>query len=255
MTNFSSLYKTYRLDIMPRVARNYADWSLDEETYAKHLKSRHTEGISNVDVWNYLEYIAVVAANGITYLGVEASGFVEFQNRGADIGHPEFAEKSMDDVLSSIVLNFNANARDDDSFHELIGKDALDESLRSFLLLFPYLYDGRAVEDYEGKPPAVDLDGLAKDKKYNHLRQRETFGVSEYDAVRFDLYFAGVLSKGFRILSETSHGYPGDLTYTYWQALLMSISENFSAYHRGETNCIDPETIDIFVKRFRSFWD
>lgn len=254
MTDFNSLYKTHKLDIMPRVARNYADWSLDEETYAKHLKSRHDEGISNVDVWNYLEYIAVVAANGITYLGVEATGFVDFQKQGGDIGHPEFTDKTMDDVLSSIVLNFNAHARDDDGFYKLIGKEALDESLRSFLILFPYLYDDRG-EDYEGKPPAADMESFGKEKTYDHHRQRETYGVSESDVIRFDLYFAGVLAKGFKILSETSHGHPGDLTYEYWQAVLLSISENFSAYRRGETHCIDPETIDIFVKRFGSFWD
>lgn len=254
MTNFNSLYKTHKLDIMPRVARNYADWSLNEETYANHLKSRLNDGVSNVDVWNFLEYIAVVAANGITYLGVEASGFVEFQNRGADIGHPEFTDKTMDDVLSSIVLNFNAHARDDDGFYKLIGKEALDESLRSFLILFPYLYDDRG-EEHEGKPPAVDLDGLGREKTYDHLRQRETFGVSEWDVIRFDLYFAGVLGKGFKILSEITHGHPGDLTEVYWQALLLSISENFFAYHRGETNCVEAETIEIFVKRFSSFWD
>jgi hypothetical protein len=255
MTFFNSMFETYKLDILPRVARNYADWSLDEDKYAKHLKSRLNDGISNVDVWNFLEYIAVVAANGITYLGVEASGFLDFQNRGADIGHPEFSEKTMDDILSQIVVNFNAHARDDDAFYKLIGKEALDDSLRSFLTLFPYLYDGRMVDDYKGKPPAVDLEGLPKDKKRTHILQRETFGVSEFDAIRFDLYFAGALGTGFKILSEISHGHPGDLTYEYWQALLLSISENFFAYHRGDTNCIDPETMNLFVKRFPSFWD
>lgn len=255
MTFFNSTFPTYKLDILPRVARNYADWSLDAETYAKHLDGRLAVGVSNVDVWNFLEYIAVVAANGITYLGVEASGFREFQNKGADIGHSEFADKTMDDVLSEIVVNFNAHARDDDGFYKLIGKDALDRSLRSFLLVFPYLYDDTKVEDNEGKPPAVNLEGLSKDHRYNHLRQRETFGVSEWDAIRFDLYFAGALGTGFKILSEISHGHPGDLTYEYWQALLLTISENFFAYHRGETNCIDTETIDLFVSRFASFWD
>jgi hypothetical protein len=255
MTDSNSLYKNYKLDILPQVARNYADWSLDEESYAEHLKLRLSDGISRVDVWNFLEYIAVVAANGITRLGVEASGFRDFQNKGADIGHPEFTDKTMDDVLSSIVTNFNAHARDDDGFYNLIGKDALDESLRGFLLLFPYLYDNRMVEDCVGKPPAVNLEGLNNDKKYRHQRQRETFGVSELDAVRFDLYFAGVLAKGFKILSEIAHGYPADLTEVYWRTLLLSISENFFAYYRGETNVIDSATIDIFVERFSSFWD
>lgn len=254
MTFFNRTIPTYKLDILPRVARNYADWSLDEKTYAEHLENRLRDGVSNVDVWNFLEYIAVVAANGITYLGVEASGIRDFQNDGADIGHPEFTDKSMDDVLSEIVVNFNAHARDDDAFNQLIGQEALERSLRSFLLVFPYLYDDRGGE-YEGKPPARSLESLGKDKTRDHLRQRETFGVSEYDVIRFDLYFAGALGKGFQILSETAHGYPADLTFEYWQAVLRSISENFFAYQRGETNCIDPETIEIFVKRFRSFWD
>jgi hypothetical protein len=255
MTFFNSMFPTYKMDILSRVARNYADWSLNSETYAKHLEGRLTDGVSNVDVWNFHEYIAVVAANGITYLGVEASGFRDFQNKGAEIEHSEFTDKTMDDVLSSIVSNFYAQARDDDAFYKLVGKEALDESLRSFLLVFPYLYDDRMADDYEGKPPAIDIESLAEDKKYNHLRQRETFGVSEFDAVRFDLYFAGVLGKGFKILSDITHGYPVDLTEKYWQTVLLSISENFFAYHRGETNCIDAETIDLFVKRFGSFWD
>lgn len=254
MNFFNRTIPTYRLDILPRVARNYADWSLDEKTYAEHVENRRRDGVSNVDVYNFLEYIAVVAANGITYLGVEASGIKDFQNDGADIGHPEFTDKTMDDVLSEIVINFNAHARDDDAFYKLIGKDALERSLRSFLLVFPYLYDDRG-EEYEGKPPARTLESFGKDKTRDYLRQRETFGVSECDVIRFDLYFAGALGKGFKILSEIAHGYPADLTFEYWQALLLSISENFFAYQRGETNCIDPETIEIFVKRFSSFWD
>lgn len=255
MTFYNSTFPTYKLDIISRVARNYADWSLDEETYTQHLESRLTDGVSKVDVWNFLEYIAVVAANGITYLGVEASGFRNFQNTGADIGHPEFVNKTMDDVLSDIVTNFYAHARDDDAFYKLIGKDALENSLRSFLLVFPYLYNADLVDDCEGKPPAVDLTNMGKEKTYDHKRQRETFGVSERDIIRLDLYLAGVFGKGFKILSEISHGHPADLTYEYWQALLLTISDNFFAYQRGETNCIEPETIDLFVKRFGSFWD
>ena len=256
MTSANSLFPAYKLDLQPRIARNYADWSLDEETYAKHLKSRLAVGVSDVDVWNFLEYIAVVAANGINYLGIRAAGFRDFKNRGSGAGYPEFDVKSMDDVLSEMVVNFTAHASDDDAFYSIIGKEALDRSLRNFFLLFPYLYDDFMAEDgYADKPPAINLDDLDKDKKYAHLRQRETFGVSRYDAIRFDLYFAEVLGTGFKILSEISHGHPVDLTYEDWQAQLLSISDNFFAYHRGDTDRIDPEIIDLFVQRFPSFWD
>lgn len=248
----NSTFPTYKLDIVSRVARNYADWSLDEETYAQHSESRHADGVSKVDVWNFLEYIAVVAANGITYLGVDASGFRDFRKLGADIG---YSGKDMDDELSTIVTNFYAHARDDDAFYKLIGKDALEHSLRSFLLVFPYLYNADLVDECEGKPPAVDLTNMGKEKTYDHKRQRETFGVSERDIIRLDLYLAGVFGKGFKMLSEITHGHPADLTYEYWQALLLTISENFFAYQRGETEAINPDTIDLFVKRFGSFWD
>ena len=254
MSFFNSTFPTYKLDIISRVARNYADWSLDEDTYAQHVESRHTDGVSKVDVWNFLEYIAVVAANGITYLGVDTSGFRAFQKDVA--GGGEFTDKDMDTSLSEIVTNFYAHARDDDAFYKLIGKEALEHSLRSFLLVFPYLYNADMVDaDCEGKPPAVDLTKMGKDKTYTHKRQRETFGVSESDIIRLDLYLAGVFGKGFKMLSEMSHGHPADLTYEYWQALLLTISENFLSYHRGETDHIGPEVIDLFVKRFGSFWD
>lgn len=241
------------------LVRDYRDWELQEDRVNENMESRRVNGICKLDVINLDSFICNVVVNGI--LKFDPKGNIlqeENEYKAFKAKYPFVIGTTFENTLTLIARTLSEHMQDAHAFYVYRGEKALNDALTSFLAVMPYLNSSThevPLLDYAPREPdQLEADDVYPGELERHHLERERNGISWYDAVDLDDHLAGVFAVGFKILSQTTHGHPVDVPEEEWEKTLLSLSDAFKNYYVNDV-ALTGEIKELFVDRFKSFWD
>lgn len=238
---------------IPRIPYDFYSWQVEGATKARQEVSRIEAGIGAMDTWNFENYIAALIANTVSYVAEREyprlSSESSFAWDSLKIGRNDIlTHDSFDEEFVFIITTLQACAIENYDH----GVERTNAALRSFFTLLPYMeIVSESEKEVENQYPDID-DYFQRD----HTLQRTRFILSRYDAESPYYHVTSTLAVGFKVLAETTHGYPGDLTEQEWDEYLRDLSVGFKEYSEGmNPTAFSDDFMEKFISRFHSYWD
>lgn len=238
---------------IPRIPYDFYSWQVEDTTRAKQELSRAEAGLGAMDTWNFENYIAAMIANTISYVAErEYSNFSSessFAWESLKIGREDIlTHDSFNEEFTFIITTLQAYAIENYDH----GVERTKAALKSFFTLLPYMeIVSESEREVENQYPDID-DCFQKD----HVLQRTRFILSRYDAESPYYHLTSTLAVGFKVLAQTTHGHPGDLTEQEWDDYLQDLSARFKEYSEEmNPTAFSDDFLEKFISRFHSYWD